>query len=103
MTKQFETKVVLLSGRNPGISRAFGDCIGAAYDASKHGVIGPVRAAAFKYAAAKYTTARLRINADHPAIIETAMEEDTVSLWLGSPGTSFVTGHAHPVDGGRLI
>ena len=131
MTKQFEAKVALVSGRNPGISRAIGDCIAAAYDASKDGVIDLTRVAAFKYAAAKYTAARLRSNTVHPAIIETPMaeaavranegpsaqlktmhpigplgqaeEEATVSLWLSSPGASFVTGHAPAVDGGRLI
>jgi hypothetical protein len=57
MTKQFETKVTLVSGRNPGISRAVGQ----------------------------------------------PEEEATVLPWPGSPGASLVTGHAQPVDGGRLI
>jgi NAD(P)-dependent dehydrogenase (short-subunit alcohol dehydrogenase family) len=103
-----------------------GGRIGVAYYASKHGVIGLTKAAAFEYAAQG-----LRINAVCPAIIETPMVEEAVkqdaeltaqlkamhpmgrfgqpeevaaaTLWLCSAGASFVTGHAHPVDGGRLI
>ena len=30
-------------------------------------------------------------------------EVAAVALWLCSAGASYVTGHAHPVDGGRLI
>ena len=118
MTKQLESKVALVPGGNSGI--------GVAYYASKHGVIGLTRAAAFEYAAQG-----LRVNAVCPAIIETPMVEDAVkqdaeltaqlkamhpmgrfgqpeevvaaTLWLCCAGASFVTGHAHPVDGGRLI
>jgi NAD(P)-dependent dehydrogenase (short-subunit alcohol dehydrogenase family) len=131
MTKQFEAKVALVSGRNPGFSRAIGDCIAAAYDASKDGVIGLARVAAIKYAAAKYTATGLRSNAVRPAIIETPMAEDSVhgnqglsaqlmaihpiapfgqaeevtavTLRLSSAGAAFVTGHAAAVNGSRLI
>jgi NAD(P)-dependent dehydrogenase (short-subunit alcohol dehydrogenase family) len=131
MTKQFGAKVALVSGRNPGFSRAIGDCIAAAYDASKDGVIGLVRVAAFKDAAAKDPAARLRSNAVRPAIIETPMAEDAVhgnqglsaqlmaihptgafgqaeevtavTLLPGSPGVAFVTAHAPAFNGSRLI
>ncbi len=99
---------------------------GVAYYASKHGVIGLTKAAANEYAARG-----LRINAVCPAAIETPMMERELAhnekltarivamhpvrrlgrpeevaaatLWLCSEGASFVTGHAHPVDGGALI
>ena len=108
------------------VAGLIGGRIGAAYYASKHGVIGLTKAAAIEYA-----SQGLRINAVCPAIIETPMVEKdillnearseqakamhpmgrfgqpeevaAVTLWLCSEGASFVTGHAHPVDGGRLI
>ena len=100
--------------------------VGAAYIASKHGVVGLTRAAALEYAAKG-----LRINAVCPGIVdETSMSEvifggnaereaqvkalypagrvGTLAevaeavAWLFSDATSFITGHALPIDGGLL-
>jgi NAD(P)-dependent dehydrogenase (short-subunit alcohol dehydrogenase family) len=103
-----------------------GSKIGAAYHASKHGVVGLTKAAALEYA-----DQGVRINAVAPAVIQTPMAkrlqlvdspaaarvlaahpmgrlgtpEDVAAavLWLCSGGASFVTGHTLPVDGGMLI
>ena len=103
-----------------------GGYVGAAYYASKHGVVGLTRAAAIEYA-----TAGIRINAVAPAVIRTSMADraffhdeaitarvtamhpmgrvgtpDEVAeavLWLCSKAASFTTGHVLPVDGGYLV
>ena len=102
-----------------------GGPIGAAYHASKHGVIGLTKVAAVEYA-----NQGLRVNAVAPAVIHTAMTErggfhtpelepQLIALhpmgrfgtpeevaravvWLCSDAASFITGHVLPIDGGFL-
>ncbi len=99
-----------------------GGPVGIAYYASKHGVVGMTRAAAIEYG-----KLGIRVNAACPAVIETDMahrgfghmwenlagmhpigrigkaaEVADAVVWLCSDRASFVTGHALPVDGGRV-
>lgn len=98
---------------------------GVAYHASKFGVVGATKAAAFEYA-----SSGIRINAICPAVIETPMAEraftdpmrrsnaekghpigrfgqvsEVVQAidWLASENSKFVTGIAVPIDGGAGI
>jgi NAD(P)-dependent dehydrogenase (short-subunit alcohol dehydrogenase family) len=100
-----------------------GGGVGAAYHASKHGMIGIRKAAALEYA-----DKGVRINAVAPAVIDTPTAERTffhntaltarvtglhplgrvgtpeeianAVVWLCSEGASFTIGHTFPVDGG---
>jgi len=122
MLKRGQGAIVNMSS----VAGLVGGRIGVAYYASKHGVVGATKASALEYA-----KSGLRINAVCPAVIETPMitralsnneelveqfkamhpvgrfgqpeEVASATLWLCSDGASFVTGHALPVDGGRLI
>lgn len=99
---------------------------GAAYNASKHGIIGLTTTGAVEYA-----HRGIRVNAVCPALIQTPMSEATflksedmiqkavsmypvgrigrpeevtsLVLWLCSREASFVTGAAIPIDGGALL
>ena len=98
---------------------------GAAYSASKHGVLGLTKTAALEYA-----RNGIRVNAVCPNAIQTPMGDDLFRddpqreaqianslpigrwgkpaevaeavVWLCSDGASFVTGHAMAVDGGYV-
>src|SRR3954464_11960349 len=102
---------------NPGIG---------SYIASKHGGVGMTRTAALEY-----VKRGIRVNAVNPGLIDTQIARDVVAgneraydeiaknvpigragrpeeiaspvLWLCSPGTSYVIGHALTVDGGMTV
>jgi NAD(P)-dependent dehydrogenase (short-subunit alcohol dehydrogenase family) len=103
-----------------------GGRLGAAYYASKHGVVGLTKAAAMEYA-----HKGIRVNAVAPAVIVTPMAERlffhdaalaarvtsmhpigrlgtaeevaNAVVWLCSKNASFITGHTLPIDGGFVV
>lgn len=122
MLKQGKGAIVNMSS----IAGMKGSAISVAYTASKHGVIGATRTAAHEYSAQG-----IRVNAVSPAVIKTDMTDragffddaeteermsamhpigrcgsvDEVAeavVWLCSDKSSFITGHALPVDGGFM-
>jgi len=108
------------------ISGVIGNPGRALYTATKHAILGITKCVALDYAATG-----IRVNAVCPGTIETPMVQELLDregleasffadstpmkrlgrpeevasavLWLSSPGSSYVTGHGLPVDGGVLI
>ncbi|MCA0457532.1 MAG: glucose 1-dehydrogenase [Chloroflexi bacterium] len=97
----------------------------SAYSASKHGVIGLTRSAALEYARKNirinavcpgFTDTPLvdELNAANPKMVEATIQSIPMRrlgtpeeiaqaiVWLCSDNSSFVTGHALAIDGGRL-
>lgn len=127
LSMKYEIRQMLQNGGGAivnmsSVAGLVGGPVGVAYYASKHGVVGMTKAAAIEYG-----KLGIRVNAVCPAVIETDMahrgfdhmwerlagmhpigrigkanEVADAVVWLCSDHASFVTGHALPIDGGRV-